>query len=218
MEQAVICIFAKPPVAGKVKTRLIPELGEQRAAELAEAFLQDTVAMARKCAWARCVIAATENFERGYFRPDEVWLQGEGDLGMRLERVFRRGLQQFEVVFALGADSPGLRPTVLAEAHAALVNADAVFGGVRDGGFYLMGLKQCPEGILGQIRWSHSETYAETITQLHKKGWKTALIDSWFDIDTPEDLHRLLPRMSEDLSSAPNTLALLRKWYPQESL
>ena len=44
MEQAVICIFAKPPEPGKVKTRLIPELGEQRAAELAEAFLQDTVA------------------------------------------------------------------------------------------------------------------------------------------------------------------------------
>ena|ERR1700694_3355816 len=214
MEHSVICIFAKPPEAGKVKTRLIPELGEQRAAELAEAFLQDTVAMVRKCLWASCRIAATEVFERNYFLPDEVWLQGEGDLGMRMERIFRRGLQQFEMVFALGADSPGLNPDCLAHAREQLLRADAVLGGARDGGFYLLGMKNCPEGILGQIRWSHPQTCMETVGRFHNKGWKTASIDNWFDIDTPEDLHQVLPRMENDLSSAPCTLALLRAWYP----
>ncbi len=217
MEQAVICIFAKPPEAGKAKTRLIPELGEQRAAELAEAFLQDTVAMVRECGWARCVIAATEPFVRDYFLSDEVWLQGEGDLELRLERIFRRGLQQFEMVFALGADSPGLRPSYLARAREELFRVDAVLGGARDGGFYLLGMKQCPEGILDQIQWSHSQTYVETVAQLHRKGWKTASIDSWFDIDTPEDLRQVLPKMESDLSSAPHTLALLRKWYPKKT-
>ncbi|HEV2960305.1 MAG TPA: TIGR04282 family arsenosugar biosynthesis glycosyltransferase [Candidatus Angelobacter sp.] len=218
MEPAVICIFAKPPKAGKVKTRLIPELGELRAAELAEAFLQDTLAMVRTCAWASYRIAATENFQRDYFRPEEVWLQGEGDLGMRLERILRRGLQQFKQVFALGADSPGLPPDFLARARDELLTADAVLGSARDGGFYLLGVKQCPEGILDQIRWSHPQTYAETVSRLHQHGWKTASIDSWFDIDTPEDLHQVLPQMARDLSSAPRTLALLRKWYSKRSL
>jgi rSAM/selenodomain-associated transferase 1 len=214
MEHAVICIFAKPPEAGRVKTRLIPELGEQRAAELAEVFLQDTVAMARKCAWAKCRIAATEPFDRDYFLPDEVWLQGEGDLGMRMERIFRRGLQQFEMVFALGADSPGLNPSCLDHARKELLHADAVSGGAQDGGFYLLGMKNCPEGILDQIQWSHPQTHMETTTRFHNRGWRTASINSWFDIDTPEDLHQLLPKMESDLSSAPNTLALLRRWYP----
>jgi len=47
MPEAIVCIFAKPPIPGLVKTRLIPELGPDRAAELAEAFLEDTVAMVR---------------------------------------------------------------------------------------------------------------------------------------------------------------------------
>jgi glycosyltransferase A (GT-A) superfamily protein (DUF2064 family) len=46
--RAAVCIFAKPPVAGAVKTRLIPVVGAERAAELAEAFLQDTLAVVRK--------------------------------------------------------------------------------------------------------------------------------------------------------------------------
>lgn len=217
MEQAVFCIFAKPPLPGKAKTRLIPELGEARAAELAEAFLDDTIDMVRNCRWASCRIAATENFERSYFRPEEVWLQGEGDLGMRLERIFRRGLEQFDMVFALGADSPGLLPGVLARARDELRKADAVLGSALDGGFYLLGMKSCPEGILGNIQWSHSQTYAETVNRLHEKGWTMASIDPWFDIDTPEDLRRVLPKMQTDLSSAPKTLALLSKWYPQEN-
>ncbi|HEV3036630.1 MAG TPA: TIGR04282 family arsenosugar biosynthesis glycosyltransferase [Candidatus Angelobacter sp.] len=218
MDQAVICIFAKPPLPGKAKTRLIPELGEERAAELAEAFLQDTVDMVRNCSWASCRIAATENFERSFFRPEELWLQGEGDLGIRLEGIFRRGLQQFEMVFALGADSPGLLPGVLARARDELQRADAVLGSARDGGFYLLGMKKCPEGILDKIQWSHAQTYTETVGRLREKGWTIAVIDHWFDIDTPEDLRRVLPKMTTDLSSAPKTLGLLRKWYPQESL
>ena len=217
MEQAVICIFAKPPEAGKVKTRLVPALGEQRASELAEAFLQDTVAMVRRCAWAHCRIAATEVFERSYFLSDEVWLQGEGDLGMRMEGIFRRGLQQFEMEFALGADSPGLDPACLSHAREKLLCADAVLGGTRDGGFYLLGMKACPEGILGNIPWSHPQTHIETATRFHHRGWRTASINNWFDIDTPEDLYRILPTMEGDLTSAPNTLALLRRWYPEKT-
>ncbi len=94
MPEAIVCIFAKPPIPGSVKTRLIPELGPERAAELAEAFLEDTVAMVRTLPWAECIIAATKTFERSYFKPEEVWLQSEGDLGDRLEKVLRLALKR----------------------------------------------------------------------------------------------------------------------------
>ncbi len=64
MREAMVCIFVKPPEPGAVKTRLIPELGPERTAELAEAFLQDTVAMVRTLPWAECIIAATKTFAR----------------------------------------------------------------------------------------------------------------------------------------------------------
>ncbi|MGZ4900378.1 MAG: TIGR04282 family arsenosugar biosynthesis glycosyltransferase, partial [Candidatus Angelobacter sp.] len=125
MPEAMVCIFAKPPEPGAVKTRLIPELGPDRAAELAEAFLEDTVAMVRTLTWAECIIAATRTFERSYFKPEEVWLQSEGDLGDRLEKVLRLALKREPIVLAIGADSPGLPAAYLESARQALKTADA---------------------------------------------------------------------------------------------
>jgi len=120
MPEAIVCIFAKPPIPGSVKTRLIPELGPERTAELAEAFLQDTVAMVRTLPWAECIIAATKAFERPYFKPEEVWMQSEGDLGERLEKVLRLALKRKPIVLAIGADSPGLPAAYLQTARDAL--------------------------------------------------------------------------------------------------
>ena len=70
--RAAVCIFEKPPVAGAVKTRLIPAVGAERAAELAEAFLQDTLAVVRKFGRAEAVIAATAPFAREYMKDPDV--------------------------------------------------------------------------------------------------------------------------------------------------
>ena len=172
MPEAIVCIFAKPPVPGSAKQSLIPELGPERAAELAEAFLEDTVAMVRTVPWAECIIAATKIFARSYFKPEEVWLQSEGDLGERLEKVLRLALKRKPIVLAIGADSPGLPAAYLQAARDALNNADAVLGPTADGGFYLIGLKDCPVGVLEGIQWSHSTTLAATTHKLEQFGMR----------------------------------------------
>jgi hypothetical protein len=209
MPEAIVCIFAKPPIPGLVKTRLIPELGAERAAELAEAFLEDTVAMVRTLPWAECIIAATKIFERSYFKPEEVWLQSEGDLGDRLEKILRLALKRKPLVLAIGADSPGLPASYLENARQALATADAVLGPSADGGFYLIGLKDCPVGVLEAIQWSHSTTLAATMHKLEQFGMKTVLINPWFDIDSHEDLERLRRQLANDPAAAPRTAELL---------
>jgi rSAM/selenodomain-associated transferase 1 len=214
MPEAMVCIFAKPPIPGSVKTRLIPELGPERAAELAEAFLEDTVATVRTLPWAECIIAATQTFERSYFKPEEVWLQSEGDLGDRLEKVLRLALKRKPIVLAIGADSPGLPASYLESARQALATADAVLGPSADGGFYLIGLKDCPVGVLEGIQWSHSTTLAATTHKLEQFGMKTVLINPWYDIDSHEDLERLRRHLANDPSAAPRTAELLRQSSP----
>jgi len=211
MPEAIVCIFAEPPIAAAVTTQLVPELGAERAAELAEAFLEDTVAMVRTLSWAECIIAATEAFERSYFKPEEVWLQSEGDMGERLEKVLRLALKRKPIVLAIGADSPGLPATYLQSARDALQKADAVLGPSADGGFYLIGLKDCPVGMLEGIQWSHSTTLAATTHKLEQFGMKTVLTNPWFDIDSHEDLERLRRMLANDPSSAPRTAELLRQ-------
>ena len=211
MPEAMVCIFVKPPEPGSVKTRLIPELGPERAAELAEAFLEDTVAMVRALPWAECIIAATAMFERSYFKPEEVWLQSEGDLGERLEKVLRLALKRRKIVIAIGADSPGLPAAYMESARQALATADAVLGPSDDGGFYLIGLKDCPGGVLAGIQWSHNTTLASTMAKLEQFGMKTVVVQPWFDVDSHEELERLRRQLANDPLAAPRTAELLRR-------
>src|SRR6185437_13395878 len=209
MPEVIVCIFAQPPIPGSVTTQLVPELGAERAAVLAEAFLEDTVAMVRTLTWAECIIAATKTFARPYFKPEEVWSQSEGDLGERLEKVLRLALKRKPIVLAIGADSPGLPAAYLQAARDALNNADAVLGPSADGGFYLIGLKDCPVGVLEGIQWSHSTTLAATTHKLEQFGLKTVLINPWFDIHSHEDLERLRRLLANDPAAAPRTAELL---------
>ena len=214
MQEALIAIFAKVPEPGSVKTRLIPSLGPERAAGLAEAFLEDTVTRMRRLEWAECIIAATQPFQRGYFKPHEVWLQSEGDLGERLEKVLRLALKRRKTVLAIGSDTPNLPLQFLHHARHALATAGAVLGPSLEGGFYLIGLKDCPVGMLEGIQWGHSTTLAATAAKLDQFGMKTALVNPWFDVDSPADLERLRRQLAADPGSAPVTAEYLRRIFP----
>lgn len=211
MEKTLIAIFAKVPEPGSVKTRLVPELGPERAAELAEAFLEDTVTRVRQLDWAECIIAATSPFQRSYFKPHEVWLQSEGDLGERLEKVLRLALKRRKTVLAIGSDTPNLPLEYLENARRVLETADAVLGPSLSGGFYLIGLKDCPVGLLEGIQWSHSSTLATTTAKLDQFGMKPALISPWFDVDSHDDLERLRRQLAEEPSAAPKTAEYLQR-------
>lgn len=205
-----LCIFAKPPVAGKAKTRLVPALGTEGAARLAEAFLRDTWDLACRIPQATPIIASTDvDLTIALTPTPTIWLQGQGDLGQRLERIFRRGLERGGFVIALGADSPGLPVQRLQQAVAALARTDAVLGPCSDGGYYLFGLTRCPAGLLAGLPWSSAQTLAETLARLREWNFKPTLLDPWFDVDTPIDLIRLRELIREQALDAPATRAVL---------
>jgi uncharacterized protein len=202
----VICIFAKPPVAGQVKTRLAAALGPERAAELARAFLDDTIAAVTALPWARAALATTEPVQTAL----PVLLQGEGDLGARIERVLRTALQRAPLTIAIGSDAPALPARFLEAARAALQDADAVVGPADDGGFYLLGVRVCPEGLLADLPWSSSDTFTRTIERLRARGLRAHVLDPWFDVDRVEDLDRLRAALRSGEIVAPRTARLLR--------
>lgn len=215
-----LCVFYKRPRAGEVKTRLIPEVGARGAARLAEAFFRDTWNCVATMHWATPVIATTEPLiSEDLPRPEtSVWLQGDGDLGARIERILQRGLAGTRFAMAIGADSPGIPAEFYERAHEAMKTADAVLGPSDDGGFYLLGLRRCPAGLLSGIPWSQSITFAATLKRLAETGMKVAVIDSWFDIDVPEDLHRLERQLAAQSMVAPETQKALQTLRMQGKL
>jgi hypothetical protein len=214
-----ICVFAKPPVPGKVKTRLAAQIGERYAAEFARAFLRDTWAMASTFVGVTPVLATTEAGieELELSGPPETWLQGNGDLGQRLERVFTRALAKASFVIAIGADTPGLPPHLMRSAIADLATADAVLGPADDGGFYLIGLRRCPAGLFERLPWSMSTTFAAMQERLRAHAMTVSVLEPWFDIDQAEDLERLHSMILSGQVSASETARLLGSALPRLS-
>ncbi len=208
--EARFCVFAKPPIAGQVKTRLAQVIGAEPAAQLAQAFLEDTCAMLQRVPWGAVVVALSDGPQTFAVAGTELWSQGEGDLGERIERVLRRALTRTPLAFALGADTPGLPIELLEQARNALQDHDAVLGPAEDGGFYLLGLRSVPQGLLGGLPWSSTTTLVRTRARLIERGLRVALLPDWFDVDHVTELKRLQAMLIDGTLHAPRTLEALR--------
>jgi hypothetical protein len=208
-----VCVFAKPPRSGEAKTRLARALGAAGAARLAQAFLVDVWRTVSALPWARPVLAGTSADVEAYGLGSDVelWLQGEGDLGARMERVLHRGLREAPQAIVLGADVPGLPASHLDEALAALAHADVVLGPSEDGGFHLLGARRLVPGALAGLTWSTPATRVDTRARLAATGHLVAECAPWFDIDVPEDLAGLARWLDAHRGRAPHTAAALQR-------
>jgi len=189
-----IIIFAKAPVPGKVKTRLIPALGAEAAGILAGAMLTHTIAEARAAGVDHVELCtdpdpAHPDWDR--FIPHYMALssQGPGDLGKRLSRAARRAISGGEKVMLVGTDCPALDRHQLAAAAVALQDHDAVILPAEDGGYVLLGLARFDASLFKGMKWSTGSVAEETIGRIRKLGWSLHVGETLRDIDVPADLH-----------------------------
>jgi rSAM/selenodomain-associated transferase 1 len=213
--RGAICVFAKVPRPGHVKTRLARTRGDRVAASLAAAFLEDTLALLREV--DASVILALDDEPPECWRSAcfwKCWHQGQGTLGERVERVLGRALERHPWAIALGADSPGLPRSIVEGAIDSLRlrgGPDAVLGPCPDGGFYLLGVRApWPAGTLGTARFSTAHALEDTQRALQGAGFSTQRLDAWFDIDEEDDLVRLETLLANGAVDAPATARVLR--------
>lgn len=194
MRNARIIIFAKAPLPGKVKTRLIPALGEAAAARLAYQMLLDTVAEAVAANLAipeLCTDPHPMEPEWQPFLPQahlRFTAQGEGDLGERLARVAKRTILLGEKALLIGTDCPALDRHRLRAAALALQEQDAFIHPTEDGGYALLGLGRFDPSLFLDIPWSTDQVTAKTIARIEALGWSLGIGETLRDIDEPADL------------------------------
>lgn len=177
-----VALFTRWPEPGKAKTRLIPALGPQGAADLHRRLTERTVATVRAAGLPleiRSTGAGPARF-RDWLGIDTVVDQGEGDLGERLARA-----AQTLPVLLLGADIPGLAAAHLGAAAAALGAAPAVIGPAADGGYWLLGLAAPIPQLFEDIDWGTGTVLAATLARLPSD---TPRLETLSDLDTAEDL------------------------------
>ena len=188
-----LVIMAKSPVAGLAKRRLGREIGDVRAIHFYRSCLSHAVLrLASDPRW-RTVLAVTPDKDvaaRFWPSPRKVGRlpQGSGDLGRRMQRLFKRLPPGPTIV--VGSDIPAIRPVHVAEAFRRLGRADAVLGPAPDGGYWLIGLKRSPKVLapFAGIHWSGPHALAGTLANL--KGKRIAFAAMLGDVDAEKDLRR----------------------------
>lgn len=199
MKPVRVVIFAKAPLAGLAKTRLIPALGRQGAAELARRLLGHTLreALAAQVGPVElCVTpAANHPIWPTLALPMSVPLteQGDGDLGERMARAARRVLDAGEAVVLIGTDCPQLDAAQLQQAASALRHAHATLLPAFDGGYVLLGLNQFDASVFSGIAWSTNSVASATLQRLAQLNWQVHTGPTLHDIDEPPDLQWLPP-------------------------
>ena len=157
------------------------------------------------------VLAAAEEGCFPVAVPEEnVWLQGTGELGLRIENIIRQGLRDAPAAIALGADSPLITGRHLKDALHRLESSEAVIGPSRDGGFYLLGLRRCPCGLLQSLPWSTEEIAQRTQERLSLQRMNIFQLETLLDVDTPGDLQLLY---NEVTAASPEIAPATRQWF-----
>ncbi len=203
-DQRAVVLMAKRPAAGATKTRLVPALSPQQAADLYECFLLDTLDTIAQRTDCTLVIAVEAAASAPYFAavaPGVMQVEQRGEtLGERLDAVMCAGLDAgFTHVFALGSDSPDLPSGHLDAAFAALDRSgtDVVLGPSDDGGYYLIGWKQRWRRVVIDVTMSTSQVLADTLVIARELDAAVELAPTWYDVDEPRDLDRLRHSLAE---------------------
>lgn len=200
---ARIMVFAKAPVAGAVKTRLIPALGAEGAAALHALLARLCVATAAGAQLCPVELWCSPDTHHPFFTQCSndyavaLREQQGTDLGARMAHAFDTALQQSPCAVIIGTDCPALSAHDLREALDALQQGqDAVLGPAEDGGYVLLGLRRAAPQLFKNIPWGTEQVLGLTRTRLKQLQWRWHELPARPDVDRPQDLdHPLIQNL-----------------------
>ncbi len=189
--EALLMIFARNPVKGKVKTRLAADLGEEEALVVYKELLKHTKTVCEQVSVDKIV------FYSDFIEMEDVWTgegffkveqHGEG-LGERMRNAFFAAFEAGNSpVIIIGTDCFELTSAIISEAFEKLKESDVVVGPALDGGYYLLGMKKYLPQLFDGIQWSTATVCQETLNKCHELNACVTKLSVLADIDTKEDL------------------------------
>ncbi len=189
-----LLVFAKAPIAGSVKPRLMPSLDADQARDVHVALLERTLAVAVEVFPAQRIQlwTALQNdhptLKKLAARHAIVRHPQRGaDLG---QRMYHAWASQTGPALVIGSDCPVLSATLLRRCVRALDDHDLVLLPAEDGGYALIGGKRSHRGLFEAIAWGTGDVTAQTLERARALALRVACPATVWDVDTPRDLER----------------------------
>ena len=195
---ADVAVFARAPVAGHAKTRLIPRLGRSGAARFQELLIRRAVTTALAAGVGPVSLWCSPDCSHAFFatiareRPVRLFAQRGEDLGARMFDAFDV-LCPTGVTLMIGTDCPALTAAALRSAANVLRagDDDAVLIAAEDGGYVLVGLRRPVRSLFDAMPWGTDRVMTETRARLRQAGLRWRELEPSWDVDRPEDIDRL---------------------------
>ena len=197
----IVCrllVFAKAPIPGKVKTRLIPSMGAMAAASLHKKLVFHSLETVTNSELGPVEFWCTPSTKHPFFElcaekfQLKLHKQTDGDIGKRMAHAFDHTLRKVPSALLVGTDCPSLTQDDLKEAAKALAQGmDAVIGPTEDGGYGLLGLHRFAPELFAGISWGTVSVLKETRQRFRVLGWRWHELKERWDVDRPEDMKRL---------------------------
>lgn len=190
-----LLVFTRYPEAGQTKTRLIPCLGAEGAAELQRRMTEQLVVNLRTLpAESLWITIHHEGGDRGamvrWLGTFDYSRQRGASLGDRLQAAFVQAFAaEAERVVVIGTDCPALSPAIILSAFEHLAERDLVLGPATDGGYYLLGLRQLHAPLFSEMPWGSDRLFAQTVAKATALNLSIKLLEPLSDVDRPQDLH-----------------------------
>lgn len=201
-----LLIFAKAPIAGHAKSRMIPLLGAEGAAQLHREL---TRWLFRKLAHRaengpakkleyEVELWAASDIDHPFFKECAVEfgitlkLQQGSELGERQFLAMESALAENDHVVIIGSDVVSLTQTDIRYAFRVLEEgAELVISPAEDGGYGLIGGSKIERGIFDEIPWGGEQVYKGMINNLNQRDYNWKQLPEVWDLDRPDDVIRL---------------------------
>ncbi len=201
---AVVVLFVKPPIPGRVKTRLARDIGAEAACSIYRALVERVLQQIEASGFPLALF-----FDGDEDQVPDRWKrharccvqQQGGDLGGRMAHAFRQLFDAgYQSAVLCGSDIPGIDAAYLRHAGQALQQSGMVIAPAHDGGYCLIGFvsERFTPLVFDQIRWSTDQVLQQTLDRCSQVGLQPMLLTLLRDIDTVDDLREVAPEMVQE--------------------
>ncbi len=193
-----ICIFSKPPIPGKTKSRLAQKIGDVNAANLAKSMLKDICYTMSQVKESKVQIWHPPEYNARHFNgvingDFSFYKQHGKDLGERMSNTFKDilGSHTNDKALIIGSDCIAHTVEDIETAFSILNQTDVVIQPSDDGGYVLVGQSCWVPKMFENISWGTDKVISQTLTQTKKYKIKFKEMPKSFDIDNVQDLNKL---------------------------
>ncbi len=201
-QRVQIIIFTRFPLPGKTKTRLIPSLGPEGAADIQRKMTEFTVGQAAQTGFPIQI-----RYTGGTVAQMREWLgeqyeyarQSDGDLGARLKNAFAEAFERgAKKVLAVGCDCPDYRAENIRDTVKLLDKSSCVIGPATDGGYYQIGLCRFNPDLFDNVAWGTETVLRQTLAKINEYKLLPVLSDVDEPDDIPAKISVIIPVLNEE--------------------